>query len=255
MLVKKVLKNIKNGDEYFSVFCALENQIERIFMIDKKDEYVARLYDELFTPHHEFCMGLTWLGEETLASDASDRFQQMWNIYLALMTKVGAEMFGSDVYWNTDSDQIEPVLDMLLNQGYSNKIIQLILGANNLLIQVKSDGYSYKTSKLREIVNQYYGIVRRYEDGGVLTIEDRMVKWEFIDHSNRLFGATYDIVQDSSRPPKSAEQLKAEQEYQEEMQRALEDKFDELFGGLEHPVRHKIKRFFKKLFSKKKKKR
>lgn len=144
---------------------------------------------------------------------------------------------------------------MLLNQGYSDKIIQLILGANNLLIQVKSDGYSYKTSKLREIVNQYYGIVRRYEDGGVLTIEDRMVKWDFIDHSNRLFGAAYDIVQDSSRPPKTAEQLKAEQEQKEEMQRALEDKFDELFGGLEHPVRHKIKRFFKKLFSKKKKKR
>ena len=163
-------------------------------------------------------------------------------------------MFGSDVYWNTDSDQIEPVLDMLLNQGYSDKIIQLILGANNLLIQVKSDGYSYKTSKLREIVNQYYGIVRRYEDGGVLTIEDRMVKWDFIDHSNRLFGAAYDIVEDSSRPTKSAEQLKAEQEYQEEMQRALEDKFDELFGGLEHPIRHKIKRFFKKLFPKKKKK-
>ena len=72
-------------------------------MIEKKEEYVARLYDELFTPHHEFCMGLNWLGEEALASDASNRFEQMWKIYLALMTKVGAEMFGSDVYWNTDS--------------------------------------------------------------------------------------------------------------------------------------------------------
>ena len=221
----------------------------------KVEENVSRLYNELFAPYPEFCKGVAWLGEEALASDASDRFQQMWKIYLALMTKVGAEMFGSDVYWNTDSDQIEPVLDMLLNQGYSDKIIQLILGANNLLIQVKSDGYSYKTSKLREIVNQYYGIVRRYEDGGVLTIEDRMVKWDFIDHSNRLFGAAYDIVQDSSRPPKTAEQLKAEQEHKEEMQRALEEKFDELFGGLEHPIRHKIKRFFKKLFPKKKKKR
>ena len=221
----------------------------------KVEENVSRLYNELFAPYPEFCKGVAWLGEEALASDAPDRFQQMWKIYLALMTKVGAEMFGSDVYWNTDSDQIEPVLDMLLNQGYSNKIIQLILGANNLLIQVKSEGYSYKTSKLREIVNQYYAIVRRYEDGGVLTIEDRMVKWDFIDHSNRLFGAAYDIVQDFSRPPKSAEQLKAEQEHKEEMQRALEEKFDELFGGLEHPVRHKIKRFFKKLFSKKKKKR
>ena len=39
------------------------------------------------------------------------------------MTKVGAEMFGSDVYWNTDLVQIEPVFDMLLNQGYSNKKI------------------------------------------------------------------------------------------------------------------------------------
>ncbi|MBQ8302241.1 MAG: hypothetical protein IJX97_01665 [Clostridia bacterium] len=216
-------------------------------MIEKKEEYVARLYDELFTPHHEFCMGLNWLSEETLASDASDRFEQMWKVYLALMAKMGAEMFDSDVYWNTDSDQIEPVLDMLLNQGYSNKIIQLILGANNLLNQVKSDGYRYKTSRLREIVNQYYAIVRRYEDGGVMTIEDRMVKWDFIDHTNRLFGAVYDIVEDLSRPPKSAEQLKAEQEYQKEMQKVLEDKLDDLFGELKHPILHKIKRFFKKV--------
>ena len=223
--------------------------------VTSKRQDEERLYEQLMFGAGEFCTNLKWLSEKALESDAADRFQQMWKVYLALMTKVGAEMFGSDVYWNTDSDQIEPVLDMLLNQGYSNKIIQLIMGANNLLIQVKSDGYSYKTSKLREIVNQYYGIVRRYEDGGVLTIEDRMVKWDFIDHSNRLFGAAYDIVQDSSRPPKSEEQLKAEQEYKEEMQRALEDKFDELFGGIEHPVRHKIKRFFKKLFSKKKKRR
>lgn len=221
-------------------------------MIEKKEEYVARLYDELFTPHHEFCVGLNWLSEEALASDTSNRFEQMWKIYLALMTKVGAEMFGSDVYWNTDSDQIEPVLDMLLNQGYSDKIIQLILGANNLLIQVKSDGYRNMTSNLCEIVNQYYAIVRRYEDGGVMTIDDRMVKWDFIDHSNRLFGAAYDIVEDLSRPPKSAEELKAEQEYKEEMQKTLEDKLDELFGGLENPVRHKIKRFFKKIFKQKK---
>ena len=49
-------------------------------MIEKKEEYVARLYDELFTPHHEFCMGLNWLSEEALASDASNRFEQMWKI-------------------------------------------------------------------------------------------------------------------------------------------------------------------------------
>ena len=249
VLVKKVLKNTKNGDEDLSVFCALENQIERIFMINKKDEYVARLYDELFAPYPEFCQGVSWLGEEALASDAPDRFQQMWKIYLALMTKVGAEMFGSDVYWNTDSDQIEPVLDMLLNQGYSNKIIQLILGANNLLIQVKSDGYSYKTSKLREIVNQYYGIVRRYEDGGVLTIEDRMVKWDFIDHSNRLFGAAYDLVQDSSRPPKSAEVLRKEQEKNEKLQRSLEKSSMNCSARWSIPFVTKIKRFFRKIFS------
>ena len=65
----------------------------------------------------------------------------------------------------------------------------------------------------------------------------------------------YDIVEDLSKPPKSAEQLKAEQEYQEEMQRTIEDNLDEWFGGFEHPIRHKIKRFFKKLFSKKKKRR
>ena len=138
------------------------------------------------------------------------------------MNKIGTELFGSDVYWNTDSDQIEPVLDMLLNRGYSDKIMQLILGANNLLIQVKSNEYSDKASKLREIAHRYYAIIRRYEDGGVLTIEDRMVKWDFIDHSNNLFGAAYDIVQDSSRPPKSAEVLRKEQEKKEKLQRSLE---------------------------------
>ena len=219
----------------------------------RQDE--ERLYEQLMFCEGEFCTNLDWLSRKALESDQPDHFQQMWKVYLALMTKVGGEMFGSDVYWNTDSEQIEPVLDMLLNKGYSNKIIQMLLGANNLFVQVESDGYNYKTSKLREIVNQYYAIVRRYEDGGVLTIEDRMVKWNFIDHSNRLFGSAYDIVQDSSRPPKSVEQIKAEQEYKEEMQRGLEDKFDELFGGLEHPVCHKIKRLFKKLFPKKKKKR
>ena len=168
-------------------------------MIEKENEYVARLYCELFTPHHEFCMGLTWLGEEALKSNESDRFKQMWKIYLALMTKVGSELFGSDVYWNTNSKQVEPVLDMLLNQGYSNKIIQLILGANNLLNQVKTDDYEYKTSRLREIANLYYVTIRKYEDADVLKIEDRIVKWNFIDYSNEFFGAAYDIVQDSSK--------------------------------------------------------
>ena len=115
------------------------------------------------------------------------------------MTKVGSELFGSDVYWNTNSKQVEPVLDMLLNQGYSNKIIQLILGANNLLNQVKTDDYEYKTSRLREIANLYYATIRKYEDADVLKIEDRMVKWNFIDYSNKFFGAAYDIVQDSSK--------------------------------------------------------
>jgi len=219
---------------------------------ETNNEIMTKLYDMLFIPYPEFCKEVSWLGEEAISSDNPTRFENMWTIYLSVMTKIGQKLFGSDVYWNTSSDQIEPVLDMLLNQGYSDIIIQLILGANNLFYQVKSDGYEHKMSKLREIANQYYGIVRQYRDGGVLTIEDRMVKWDFIDHSNRLFGAAYDIVEASSRPPKSPEQLKVEQEHQDEMQRTLEDKFDELFGGLEHPVRYKIKRFFKKLFSKKK---
>ena len=83
-------------------------------MIEKKEEYVARLYDELFTPHHEFCMGLNWLSEEALASDASNRFEQMWKIYLALMTKVGAEMFGSDVYCARHWDPFRTHLRMRL---------------------------------------------------------------------------------------------------------------------------------------------
>lgn len=214
-----------------------------------------KLYEQLLLNSPEFCKSISWLGEKALASESPTRFEEMWKTYYKVMTKVGQQLFGSDVYWNTSSDQIEPVLELLLVDGYSEKILQLMMGALNLFVQVKTDNYSYYTSKLRDITNQYYAIVRQYRDGGVLEIEDCMVKWDFIDHSNRLFGATYDIVEASSRPPKSPEQLKAEQEYREETQRALEDKFDELFGGLEHPVRHKIKSFFKKLFSKKKKKK
>ena len=184
-------------------------------MIERKKEYVARLYDELFSAKYEFCRGVKWLGDEALESPASNRFEQMWAIYLDLMTKFGAELFASDVYWNTSSDQIDPVFDMLLNQGYSHKIIQLILGARNLLIQVQSDGYNYKAAKLLETVNQYYAVVRRYEACDALSFEDRMVKFDFIERSNDLFGAAYDIVQDSSRHPKSAAQPKAEQEERE----------------------------------------
>lgn len=221
-------------------------------MIEKKEEYVARLYGELFNPQREFCMGISWLMEDALASDDSNRFELLWEIYLALMTKVGAEMFAGDVCWNTHSEQIEPVFDMLFHQGYSNKIIQLILGVNNLMIQIKPNGYSYTTSKLREIVNQYYAIIQSYVANGVLNIEDGMAKWDFIDISNRFFGVAYDIVEEYSKPAKSLEQLRAEQERQEEMRRGMEDKLDEWFGGLEHPICHRIKRSFKKLFSKKK---
>ena len=221
-------------------------------LIEKRDEYVAKLREQLFDTEHEFCANIDWLGVEALACDAKNDYRQMWSIYHDFMNNVGAELFGSDVCVNSHSKHIEPVLDMLLNKGYSSKIIQVILGANNLFIKVKSEGYGYKAPRLREIASEYYAVIRRYEDGGVLTTEDRRIKWDFIECSERLFGAAYDIVEESGKVPAPPRQRS---QHEVELQKQLEDTFDDLFGGLDHPVRHKIKRFFKKLFAKMKKKR
>ena len=212
----------------------------------KEDE--KRLYNQLMYGPGEFCKKLNWLSDKALASTAPDRFQQMFRMYLSVMTRFGGELFGGDVYWNTDSELIEPTLNKILVEGYDKKIEQLMLGAHNLLGQVKTPNYYSHMSKLHNIAMQYYSTTRRYLDGGVLSTDDRMIKWDYIDAANNLFGAAYDIVQAESRPIRSVSPK--EKEEQEKFQKALEEKFNELFGELDHPVRYRIKKFFCKIFTK-----
>ena len=214
----------------------------------KEDE--KRLYDQLMYGPSEFCNNLNWLSDKALASTTPDRFQQIFRVYLSVMTSFGRELFSGDVYWNTTSELIEPTLNKILVEGYDKKIEQLILGAHNLFGQVKTPNYYSRISKLHNIAMQYYSITRRYLDGGVLNTDDRMAKWDYIDAANNLFGAAYDIVQAESRPVRkvSSEEIKE----RENLQKALEEKFDELFGELDHPVRYRIKKFFRKIFTKRK---
>ena len=215
---------------------------------EKKDE--ERLYEQLMFEVGEFCKKLDWFSEKALESDAPDRFQQMWEVYFSVMSKVRSEVFKEDVCWNTHSDLIDPVLDMLLNSNYAKIIIQLILGANNLLYAVKSDGYEYKSPKLQSIADQYYEIIQRYKNGGVLTTQNQMLKWDFIDHSNRLFGAAVSIVYDSSCPPKSEKELEKEQEDRENVGRMYREMLSGAFEEARHPIRYNIKKLFRKIFPK-----
>ena len=211
------------------------------------DEKVEQLYDALFVPYPEFCKSLAWLVDGIAGDEATNRFEQMWGIYLAVMARVGQKLFGRDLCWNPHSEQVGPALDLLLNEGYSEIIIQLILGANNLFVQTKSEGYEYKASKLREIANQYYAIIKRYKDGGVLTTEDRMIKWNFIDHSNRLFGAAFDIVEAASKP------IPIEKSNAKKHQKTVGEVWDDLFEELDHPIRYKMKKIWEKIISRIKK--
>ena len=212
----------------------------------KEDE--NRLYDQLMYGPSEFCNNLNWLSDKALASTAPDRFQQMFSVYFSLMTRFGQELFEGDIYWNTDSELVEPTLNKILVEGYDQKIEQLILGVHNLFGQVKTPNYHSHISKLHNIAMQYYSTTRRYLDGGVLSTDDKMVKWDYIDIANNLFGAAYDIVQAESRPVRKVSSEEIEEK--EHLQKTLEEKFDELFGELDHPVRYRIKKFFKKILPK-----
>ena len=161
---------------------------------DLKQEYADRLYEELFYEETDFCSRLTWLEELVQSDNSPDRYANMWAIYLAFMSKIGHELFDSDVYWNTDSYQIEPVLDKLLVQGYSHKIFLIIWGARNLLVHLQLDDYLYYASRMRSIANRYSQLTEEYMEGGILFTPNRMAKWEFIDYSNHFFGLAYDIV-------------------------------------------------------------
>ena len=212
----------------------------------KEDE--NRLYDQLMYGPGEFCNNLNWLSDKALASTAPDRFQQMFSVYFSAMTRFGRELFEGDIYWNTDSELVEPILNKILVDGYDKKIEQLILGAHNLFGQVKTPNYYSHISKLHNIAMQYYSITRRYLDGGVLTTDDKMLKWDYIDAANNCYGGAYDIVQAASRPIRKVSPEEIEEK--ENLQKALEEKIDELFGDLDHPVRYRIKKFFRKIFTK-----
>lgn len=213
--------------------------------MENKTQDEQRLFDLLMAGIPEFCTSISWLGEKALASQDENRFQEMWSVYYSVMTKVGRILFDSDIHWNTNSEQIEPVLDLLLKEGYSEKIFQLMLGAANLFTQTKCTEYGYKSIRLREIATQYYGIIRQYERGGVLTCEDRNVKWDFIDHSNRFFGAAYDIIENACTIPEDTSM--SDYERREAEREAISERVDEISEGRDHPFLYRIKKFFRLL--------
>lgn len=217
-----------------------------IMYIDEisKMEDENRLYEQLMTDVEKFCMDLNWLSEKALASDAPDRFKQMWDVYYEVMTRVGRELFGNNVYWKTKPELIEEPLTKILSDGYERKILELILGAKNLLVLTQPERSSH-INRLHEISMQYYGVTRQYFHTDVLNA-DMAVKWDYIETVNHFFDAAYDIVAMQCLPVRETPREKI----RERNQRDLEEKFDEIFGDLDHSFGHKVKRFFGKIFSK-----
>lgn len=216
--------------------------------IEERTQDEVRLYEQLISSPDDFCTNLTWLSSKAMASDSPDSITQMWRVYYSAMMTIGSRLFDSDVSWDCYSAEIEPVLNLLMNEGYSDIILQLILGASNLFSETGANGDVIW--RLKDIAQTYYAVVRRYQDGGVMTTEDRMVKWDFIDACNRYFGAAFDIVEAAANARLKREDPEKKKK-READSKALEEKFDELFGDIVNPDRHKKKGFFRNLFSKK----
>ena len=98
-----------------------------------KQKDANRLYDRLISGENEFNSELILLAKRARRPYDNDASRQMWSTYLTVMTRFGQLLFGSDVYWNPHSDQIEPVLDLLLREGYAARICLLVQGADDLI--------------------------------------------------------------------------------------------------------------------------
>lgn len=216
--------------------------------VEERTQDETRLYEQLMSSEN-FCGNLTWLSDKAKAGESFDSIVQMWRVYYSAMMKIGRLLFDSDVSWDCHSAQIEPVLNLLLNEGYSDIILQLILGASNLFVETGANGDVIL--RLKEIARNYYAVVRKYQDGGVMTTEDRLVKWDFIDASNQYFGAAFDIVEAAANAGPKRVDPEKEKKLEAESKR-LEEKFDELFGDIINQDRQKKeKSFWRNLFSKK----
>lgn len=189
------------------------------------------LYEQLTRGEDRFCESLLSLAQKAMDSQAPDRFEQMWGVYLSLMNRIGQELFGEDLSWNPRSKLIAPTLNKLLVEGYDHIIHLLILGVYLLLDLTEPPGYRTKLTALKNLSLQYNKITEQYLTGGVLTTANRGVKWDYIDHSNRFFGAVYDMVCEGAKG--NRERLLSAEERRALLQKQFEEKLDEIFRELD----------------------
>lgn len=214
-----------------------------------KQKDANRLYDRLISGENEFNSELILLAKRARRPYDNDASRQMWSTYLTVMTRFGQLLFGSDVYWNPHSDQIEPVLDLLLREGYAARICLLVQGADDLIRLSGTSGRGHYSHRLQDIAHRYRGLIAGYMDAGVLTSDQRGIKWDFIDYSNLLFGEAYDIVEALASTPDANEAIRNEKARREATRIAASDLFFDMIEEVEHPVRYRIKKAFRKLFS------
>lgn len=157
-----------------------------------------KLYEQLMRGEGEFCKNIAWLADKALANASASSVQQMWDVYLNLMNAIGSELFDGDLYWNSHSKLIVPVLNKLLNEGYEKRIMQLILGAYNLLAQVHAPDHTSEMYDLMELARRYYATTQRYINGGVLTSANQAIKWDYIECSDQILRAAIGIVNQAS---------------------------------------------------------
>ena len=161
-----------------------------------------RLYQQLLNPGEiEFSMNLSWLSDKALASDAPDRFAQMWRVYFAVMGTVGDELFGEDICWNPDSYLVGLDIEKLLEKGYENNLHQLILGARNLFLQLRLPHANSAALQLERLSEQLHKTTSYYCSQGVRTTQNCQFRWGYIDSANRIYGDAYNIVKEAAYPP------------------------------------------------------
>ena len=86
---------------------------------------ISRLYDQLMSDKQTFPTELSWLSEKVLANKDSRCIQEMWDVYLSVMSKIKVDIFGLDIPWKKDPAQAERTLHMLLNEHYYKKLYRL----------------------------------------------------------------------------------------------------------------------------------
>ena len=159
---------------------------------------ISRLYDQLMSDKQTFPTELSWLSEKVLANKDSRCIQEMWDVYLSVMSKIKVDIFGLDIPWKKDPAQAERTLHMLLNEHYYKKLYRLMLGARNLFDQIETFNYRQSFNELNDITYRYYFLTRRYLEKEIRHTNTEADQTEYLLQTENLFNKARNLVKKHS---------------------------------------------------------